>query len=184
MYQDHTNILESVCLCITCDVAFPFAKARPAQWICITTSIVNVCYLVVLLQFSINFNHRLKSKRKPCVYFYTLVFEFGVGVIPGLHPPYPSLNETLFNDSTPLTPNAEAIEKRVTGVAQITSSLPIKKPKGWQSACTLYVRMNYKLCMLYVCEYNCYTHESRERVIIFSFPLQRDRPDRHASERR
>ena len=27
---------------------------------------------------------------------------------------------------------AEAIEKRVTGVAQITSSLPIKKPKGSQ----------------------------------------------------
>ena len=39
---------------------------------------------------------------------------------------------------------AEAIEKRVTGVAQITSSLPIKKPKGW-----LY---DYAIIMLCMCE--------------------------------
>ena len=38
--------------------------------------------------------------------------------------------KTLFNGFFPSY--AEAIEKRVTGVAQITSSLPIKKPKGEQ----------------------------------------------------
>jgi hypothetical protein len=67
---------------------------------------------------------------------------------PSPPPPNLNLNETVFNDPPP--PHyifAEAIEKRVTGVAQITSSLPIKKPKGWWLACELHVTIHVQCTM-------------------------------------